>query len=155
MPGKKQLFKGVGEEVNLVEDDCAWANVEIPGTGQHATNALRRAGWKGKGATAAVVVTTEGGVIKGANWALRGDLGKIRVPLRRLTPNLEVTLDLSDLSSVKFPTMTNTSAGGANHSEWIEGLSCVDSAKNAGTLVTEKSEIAEIPFMKDNGFSLR
>ena len=105
--------------------------------------------------TATIVVTTEGGVIKGANWALRGDLGKIRVPLRRLTPNLEVTLDLSDLSGVKFPTMTNTSTGGANHSEWIEGISCVDSAKNAGALITDKSEIAEIPFMKDTGFSLR
>ena len=154
-PKKQQLFKGVGVEVNLVEDDCAWANVEVPGLGNHTTNALRRAGWKGQGAVATVIVTTEGGEIKGASWALRGDLGKIRIPMRRLTPDLEITLDLRDLSGVSFPTITNPTMGGANHSEWMEGLSLVDSVKSAGVVITSKSEIAELPFMKDTGFSLR
>ena len=101
------------------------------------------------------MINTEGGAVKGANWALRGNLGKIRVPMRRLATNLEVTLDLTDISGVRFPTMTNTSMGGANHSEWIDGISYVDSAKNAGVVVSDKSEIGEIPFMKDTGFSLR
>ena len=155
MPLKKQNFKGVGEDVNLVDDECAWAMVEIPGLGVHATNALRRSGWKGTGAVVTVIVAIDDGVVKGASWALRGNLGKVRVPMRRITKDLEVVLDLGDLSGVKFPTMTDVSVGGGNHSEWINGLDYVDSVVSAGTTITDKSEIAQTPFLKDKGFSLR
>ena len=34
-------------------------------------------------------------MVKGANWALRGDLGMARVSMRRLTKILDVVLDFT------------------------------------------------------------
>ena len=45
---KKDMFPGVGEGVTSVTNEMSWANVEIPETGNHASNALKRAGWDGR-----------------------------------------------------------------------------------------------------------
>ena len=86
-------------DVNLIEDDWAWAMVEIPGLSSHTTNAFLGAGWEGKGAVCSNCGShyTEGCMVKGANWALRGDLGMARVSMRRLTKILDVVLDLTFL----------------------------------------------------------
>ena len=59
MPGRKDLFTGVGEGVTKITNEATWANVEIPGTGAHASNALKRAGWDGKTPMTAVMMTAD------------------------------------------------------------------------------------------------
>ena len=115
---KKNVFKGVGEEVTRVTDDMAWANVEVPGTGTHTSNALRRAGWDGRTPMAAIQMTVDGNTLKGSQWILRGSLGEVTFPLQRIQSDksLKVTIDLSDLSTVKFPTTVDpTKGGGTTH----------------------------------------
>ena len=74
MPGaKKDMFTGVGEEVATVTNDMSWANVEIPGTGNHASNALKRAGWDGRTPMAAVMMTVDEGVLKEHSGCSEGD----------------------------------------------------------------------------------
>ena len=65
MPGRKHLFTGVGEGVTKITNEATWANVEIPGTGAHASNALKRAGWDGKTPMAAVMMTADSTGLKG------------------------------------------------------------------------------------------
>jgi hypothetical protein len=70
--------------VAKVTNDMSWANVEIPGTGNHACNALKRAWWDGRTPMAAVMMTVDGGVLKGTQWILRGGLGEVTLPLQRI-----------------------------------------------------------------------
>ena len=114
MPGRKHLFTGVGEGVTKITNEATWANVEIQGTGAHASNALKRAGRDGKTPMAAVMMTADSTGLKGTQWILRGSLGEISVPLQRIQENktMRVTLDLKDLSKVKFPTVVNPTTGG-------------------------------------------
>jgi hypothetical protein len=158
MPGsKKDMFTGVGEEVTKITDDMSWANVEVPGTGVHASNALKRAGWDGRTPMAAVLMTVDARVLKGTQWILRGGLGEITVPLQRLQDDksLKVTLDLSDLSQAKFPTTVDPTKGGANHSNWIDGATLATGLTFGATVLTEQSAIKTNSFMKSTGFSLR
>ena len=56
MPNPKTgMFPNVGEGITLVTNENAWANIEVPGTGNHASNALKRAGWDGRTATVTTV----------------------------------------------------------------------------------------------------
>ena len=114
---KKDIFKGVGDEVARVTDDMAWANVEVPGTGTHTSNALRRAGWDGRTPMAAIQMTVDGNTLKGSQWILRGSLGEVTFPLQRIQSDksLKVTIDLNDLSKVKFPQWTQPRGGGTTH----------------------------------------
>jgi hypothetical protein len=158
MPGpKKDMFKGVGDEVIKITDDMAWANVEVPGTGVHSSNALKRAGWDGRTPMAAVMMTVDARVLKGTQWILRGGLGEITVPLQRIQgdKSLKVTLDLGDLSKVKFPTTVDPTKGGGNHSLWIDGCTLATSLAFGATVLTETSAIKSNSFMKSTGFSLR
>ena len=84
MPGKKNVFAGVGEDITPTEDSMVWANLEVPGTGAHVSGALERCGWDGKDPVATILITAEGGAIKGSQWMLRGSLGKIRLPMTRV-----------------------------------------------------------------------
>jgi hypothetical protein len=70
------------------------------------SNALKRAGLDGRTPMAAVMMTVDGGVLKGTQWILRGGLGEVTLPLQTIQEDktLKVTLDLSDLSKAKFPT---------------------------------------------------
>jgi hypothetical protein len=101
MPGRKPLFTGVGEGVTKITNEATWANVEIPGTRAHASNALKRAGWDGKTPMAAVMMTADSTGLKWTQWTLRGSLGEISVPLQRIQDDktMRVTLDLKDLSN--------------------------------------------------------
>ena len=157
MPTRKDLFTGVGEGVTKITNEATWVNVEIPGTGAHASNALKRAGWDGRTPMAAVLMTVDARVLKGTQWILRGGLGEITVPLQRLQDDksLKVTLDLSDLSQAKFPTTVDPTKGGANHSNWIDGATLATGLTFGATVLTEQSAIKTNSFMKSTGFSLR
>jgi hypothetical protein len=154
---KKDSFKGVGDEVARVTDDMAWANVEVPGTGTHTSNALKRAGWDGRTPMAAIQMTIDGRILKGTQWILRGNLGEVTFPLQRIQPDksLKVTLDLSDLSKVSFPTTVDPTKGGGNHSLWIDGITLATKLETGATILTETSAIKSSSFMKSSGFSLR
>ena len=151
------LFPNVGEGISPVTNEIAWANVDVPGTGNHASNALKRAGWDGKEPIASVIMTVDAGALKGSQWILRGGLGEVTLPLQRLQDDktMKVTLDLSDLSKVKFPTVVNPTKGGANHSLWIDGVSLVTKLTFGATTLSEESAIKANSFMKSEGFSLR
>ena len=158
MPNSKTgMFPNVGEGVTSVTNENAWANVEIPGTGNHASNALKRAGWDGRTPMASVIMTVDAGVLKGTQWILRGGLGEVTLPLQRIQDDksMKVTLDLSDLSKVKFPTIVDPTKGGANHSLWIDGVSLATRLTFGATTLTEESAIKANSFMKSEGFSLR
>ena len=158
MPGsKKDTFTGVGEGVTKVTNDVSWANVEVPGTGIHASNALKRAGWDGRTPMAAVLMTVDARILKGTQWILRGCLGEVTVPLQRLQndKSMKVTLDLSDLSQAKFPTTVDPTKGGANHSNWIDGVILATKLIFGATVLTEQSAIKANSFMKSTSFSLR
>ena len=76
---------------------------------------MKRQGWDGKMPAASILTTIEDGRIKGTQWALRGNLEKIWVPVRRLRKtdhNLKYQINLQDLSRFKFPTLTNPQEGG-------------------------------------------
>ena len=150
MPTRKDLFTGVGEGVTKITNEATWANVEIPGTGAHASNALKRAGWDGKTPMAAVMMTADSTGLKGTQWILRGSLGEISVPLQRIQEDktMRVTLDLRDLSKVKFPTV-------ANHSDWIDGATVASALTMRAATLTEPSAVKNSSFMKSTGFSLR
>ena len=158
MPGsKKDLFAGVGEGVTKITNEATWANVEIPGTGAHASNALKRAGWDGRTPMAAVMMTADSNGLKGTQWILRGSLGEISVPLQRIQDDktMQVTLDLRDLSTVKFPTGVDPRCGGANHSNWIDGATVASGLTMGATTLSEPSAVKASSFMKSTGFSLR
>jgi hypothetical protein len=150
MPGRKCLFPGVGEGVTKIENGATWANVEIPGTGPHASNALKRAGWDGR----TPMMTADSTGLKRTQWILRGSLGEISVPLQRIQEDktMRVTLDLKDLSKVKFPTVVNPMTGGANHSDCIDGATVASALTMGATTLTEASAVKNSSFMK---FSLR
>jgi hypothetical protein len=158
MPNPKTgMFPNVGEGITLVTNENAWANIEVPGTGNHASNALKRAGWDGRTPMASVIMTVDAGVLKGTQWILRGGLGEVTLPLQRIQEDksMKVTLDLSDLSKVKFPTIVDPTKGGANHSLWIDGVSLVTKLTFGATTLSEESAIKANSFMKSEGFSLR
>jgi hypothetical protein len=158
MPGsKKDMFTGVGEEVTKVTNDMSWANMEVPGTGALASNALKRAGWDGRTPMAAVMMTVEATVLKGTQWILRGSLEEVTLPLQRIQDDksLKVTLDLSDLSKANFPTTVAPTKGGAHHSNWIDGVTLATKLTFGATVLTEQSAIKANSFMKSTGFSLR
>ena len=157
MPGRKHLFTGVGKGVMKITKETTWVNVEIPGSGAHASNALKRARWDGKPPMAAVVMTADSTGLKGTQWILRGSLGEISVPLQRIQEDktMRVTLDLKDLSKVKFPTVVNPTTGGANHSDWIDGATVASALTMGATTLTEASAVKNSSFMKSTGFSLR
>ena len=162
MPGqKKNAFEGVGNEVAVVDSSQAWANVEIPGTGNHIDSTLKRAGWDGQTPVATVMITTEGGAVKGSQYMLRGSLGIISVPLRRVQEGestdhrLSCELDLRDLSYAEFPTSSIPAGGGPNHSAWQDGIDWVYSITVGGQKLTEDSAIRQTEFFKKKGFCLR
>ena len=130
MAPKKAAFASIGEGINESIDDSAWANVETAGLGTHMGRTLRRAGWNGKTPVASVVMTIENGKVMGSRWVLRGNLGKVKVPLRRVQEedqHLKATIDLRELSQVTFPSLTNPAEGRANHSEWVDGADWIPS----------------------------
>ena len=143
MPGKRNPFQGIGEGIIKVTCETAWANVEITGTGAHASNALKRAGWDAKTPMAAAMMTVDNSGIKGTEWILRGSLGDVVVPLQRVQEDklMKATLNLNDLSKVKFPTVTNPTGGGPNHSVWMDGADVTTSLTFGGTSLTEESAI--------------
>ena len=133
--------------------------METAGLGTHVGRTLRRAGWNGKTPVASVVMTIENGKVMGSRWVLRGNLGQVKVPLRRVQEedqHLKATIDLRDLSQVTFPSLTNPAEGRANHSEWVDGADWIlQLSPTKGETLTDRSTIMEHPFMKETGFSLR
>jgi hypothetical protein len=157
MPSRKPLFTGVGKGVTKITNEATWADIKIPETGAHASNALKRAGWDGKTPMAAVMMTADITGLKGKQWILRGSLVEISVPLQRIQEDktMRVTLDLKDLSKVKFPTVVNPTTGGANPSDWIDGATVASALTMGATTLTEASAVKNSSFMKSKGFSLR
>ena len=130
---------------------------EIAGTGAHASNALKRAGWDAKTPMAAVMMTVSNGSIQGTEWILRGSLGDVVVPLQRVQEDklMRAALNLNDLSKFKFPTVTHPTEGGPNHSVWMDGADVTTSLTFGGASLTEESAIKSSNFMKNKGLSLR
>ena len=153
----KKLFPGVGMDLADVIPEMTWANVEVTGMGPPAKNALKRGGWDGKTPIASVMVSCQQGVVVGAEWLLRGTLAEVSVPMRRLSGDnkMSLTLDLTDLSVFKFPTVTNPGSGAPNHSNWANGEDYTTSLTVGGTVLSESSAIKGSDFMKNTGFSLR
>ena len=64
-----------------------------------------------------MLITTELGAIKGTEYVMRGNLGLVSVPMKRVQDpekidhTLVVNLDLTDLSKFKFPTITSPHIG--------------------------------------------
>jgi hypothetical protein len=106
---------------------------------------------------AAVMMTVDATFLKGTQWILRGSLGEVTLPLQRIQDDksLKVTLDLSDLSKAKFRTTVDPTKRGANHSNWIDGVTLATKLTFGATILTEQSAIKANSFMKSTGFSLR
>ena len=162
MPGRKNIFTGVGEGITPTEDNMVWANLEVPGTGEHVSGALKQSGWDGTAPVATILITTEGGAIKGSQWMLRGSLGKVHLPMKRvqlesegMDQKLAVTLDLTDLSRVTFPTTHPPGVGAPNHSLWSTGADWIDTLTSSEGVFTEQSLIKNHSFIKEKGFCLR
>ena len=96
------------------------------------------------------MITVNSGSIQGTEWILKGSLGDVVVPLQRVQEDklMKATLNLNDLSKIKFPTVTNPTGGGPNHSVWMDGA-------DVTTSLTEESAIKSSDFMKNKRFSLR
>ena len=105
----KKLFPDVGMGLADTIPEMAWANVEVTGMGPPAKNALKRGGWDGTTPIASVLISCQQGAVTGAEWLLRGTLAEVSVPMRRLSGDRQIslTLDLTDLSQFKFPTVSN------------------------------------------------
>jgi len=153
----KKPFQDLGTGLLSEVPDSSWAHVEVQGTGPPVKNALKRGGWNGKLAIAAVMVTVEKGAISGSEWILRGALSDISVPMKRLSGDhkMAVTLNLGDLSDFKFPSAANPGTGAPNYSVWCNGEDMTTSLTAGGITLTEASAIKSSAFMKDIGFSLR
>lgn len=158
---KKPLFEGVGDAIVPVTSERAWAHLEVPGRGDHISSALKRTGWDGKSPTLSVLITTELGAIKGTEYVMRGNLGLVSVPMKRVQDpekidhTLVVNLDLTDLSKFKFPTITSPTLGAPNHSIWEDGLKWVKSLTTSGATYTDEADIRSNQFMAESGFCLR
>ena len=158
---KKPLFEGVGDAIVPVTSERAWAHLEVPGRGDHISAALKRTGWDGKSPTLSVLITTELGAIKGTEYVMRGNLGLVSVPMKRVQDpekidhTLVVNLDLTDLSKFKFPTITSPTLGAPNHSIWEDGLKWVKSLTTSGATYTDEADIRSNQFMAESGFCLR
>ena len=148
---KKPLFEGVGDAIVPVTSERAWAH----------PSALKRTGWDGKSPTLSVLITTELGAIKGTEYVMRGNLGLVSVPMKRVQDpekidhTLVVNLDLTDLSKFKFPTITSPTLGAPNHSIWEDGLKWVKSLTTSGATYTDEADIRSNQFMAESGFCLR
>ena len=158
---KKPLLEGVGDAIVPVTSERAWAHLEVPGRGDHISSALKRTGWDGKSPTLSVLITTELGAIKGTEYVMRGNLGLVSVPMKRVQDpekidhTLVVNLDLTDLSKFKFPTITSPTLGAPNHSIWEDGLKWVKSLTTSGATYTDEADIRSNQFMAESGFCLR
>ena len=77
------------------------------------------------------MITREGGAVQGSQYMLRGSLGIINVPLKRVQGGetadhrLSCELDLRDLSYAEFQTSSIPEGGGPNHSAWQDGIDWV------------------------------
>jgi hypothetical protein len=71
---------------------------------------------------AAMVISVQGGKVRGSRWTLVGDLGLVEVSTHRLdgARRVIVTVDLTDMSKFVFPAATDPRTG-ANRGEWVEG----------------------------------
>ena len=158
---KKSWFESVGDAIVPVTSERSWAHLEVPGKGDHISAALKRTGWDGRSPVLSVLITTELGAIKGSEYVLRGSLGLVSVPLRRVQDpektdhTLVVNLDLTDLSRFKFPTITSPVAGATNHSVWEDGVTWVKSLTSGGLTYTDEADIRANQFMSESGFCLR
>ena len=158
---KKPLFEGVGDAIVPVTSERAWAHLEVPGRGDHISSALKRTGWDGKSPTLSVLITTELGAIKGSEYVMRGNLGLVSVPMKRVQDpekidhTLVVNLDLTDLSKFKFPTITSPTLRAPNHIIWEDGLKWVKSLTTSGATYTDEADIRSNQFMAESGFCLR
>ena len=108
-----------------------------------------------------MLITTELGAIKGTEYVMRGNLGLVSVPMKRVQDpekidhTLVVNLDLTDLSKFKFPTITSPTLGAPNHSIWEDGLKWVKSLTTSGATYTDEADIRSNQFMAESGFCLR
>ena len=152
----KKLFPDVGLGLANKIPEQAWANVEVTGTGPPVKNALKRGGWDGKTPIASVLISSEKGAVVGAEWLLRGTLNEVSVPMRCLSGDTKMflTLDLTDLSAFKFPTVTNPGTGAPNRNNWSNGEDPTTSMTVGGVVLNEVSAIKSSDFMKQTGFSL-
>ena len=99
--------------------------------------------------------------MEGSEWILRGDLGSVKTPLKRVQDptkpnnNMVGCLDLTDLSRFQFPTVTLPQSGAKNHSDWHSGTDFLSMLEYNGRKVTEESRIRTDPFITERGFCLR
>ena len=120
-------FPGIGINPVEIEDARTLELIKVQGKGAHIDAALKRFGWNGSAPLATCLITTDEGEVEGSEWILRGDLGSVKTPLRRVQDparpnnNMVGCLDLTDLSRFQFPTGKVPQSGVKNHSDWLIG----------------------------------
>ena len=154
-------FPGVGVNLIEIEDTRTLELIKVQGKGAHIDAALKRFGWDGSSPVATCLITTEEGSVEGCEWILRGNLGCVKTPLRRVqgptrsNTNLAGCLDLTDLSRFQFPTVTVPLSEAKNHSDWHTGTDFLSMLEYNGRKITEESGIRSDPFITERGFCLR
>jgi hypothetical protein len=104
-----------------------------------------------------MVISLQGGKVKGSRWTLVGDLGLVEVSTHRLdgARGVIVTVDLTVMSKFVFPVATDPRTG-ANRSEWVEGCTLVVKfVTEDNNVITDKNTLTNIDYFTDGGFSLR
>ena len=147
-------FPGVGVNPVEIEDTRTLELIKVQGRGAHIDAALRRFGWDGSSPVATCLITTEEGSVEGAEWILRGDLGRVQDPMKP-SNNMVGCLDLTDLSRFQFPTVTIPQSGAKNHSDWHSGADFLSMLEYNGRQITEESRIRADPFITERSFCLR
>ena len=150
---KTPLFEGVGDAIVPITSEQSWAHLEVPGKGDHISSALKRTGWDGRSPTLSVLITTELGAIKGSEYVMRGNLGLVPVPLRRVQDAEKI--DHSLVVNLDLPTLTSPAGGAPNHSVWEDGVNWVKSLTTGGVTYTDETDIRANQFMSESGFCLR
>ena len=154
-------FPGIGINPVEIEDARTLELIKVQGKGAHIDAALKRFGWNGSAPVATCLITTDEGEVEGSEWILRGDLGSVKTPLRRVQDparpnnNMVGCLDLTDLLRFQFPTVTVPQSGAKNHSNWHTGTDFLSMLEYNGRRITEESGIRADPFIAERGFCLR
>jgi hypothetical protein len=129
----------------------------VEGSGTAIKEKLEACGAEEGELCAAMVISVQGGKVKGSQWTLLGDLGLVEISTHQLdgARGVIVTVDLIDMSKFVFPADTDPRTG-ANRSEWVEGCTlAVKFVTEDNNVITDKNTLTNTDYFTNGGFSLR